>query len=61
MREKNRVSQAAVQYADLADIVKMLNMQGGGSLMDNVNEAQKLVDLPDATGQCRKSATLSSD
>jgi hypothetical protein len=61
MREKNRVSQAAVQYADLADIVKMLNMQGGGSLMDNVNEAQKLVDLPDATGQRRKSATLSSD
>ena len=49
MREKNRVSQAAVQYADLADIVKMLNMQGGGSLMDNVNEAQKLVALPDAT------------
>ena len=61
MREKNRVSQAAVQYADLADIVKMLNMQGGGSLMNNVNEAQKLVDLPDATGQRRKSATLSSD
>jgi hypothetical protein len=61
MREKNRVSQASVQYADLADIVKMLNMQGGGSLMDNVNEAQKLVDLPDATGQRRKSATLSSD
>jgi len=61
MREKNQVSQAAVQYADLADIVKMLNMQGGGSLMDNVNEAQKLVDLPDATGQRRKSATLSSD
>ena len=50
-----------VQYADLADIVKMLNMQGGGSLMDNVNEAKKLVDLPDATGQRRKSATLSSD
>jgi len=49
MREKNRVSQAAVQYADLADIVKMLNMQGGGPLMDNVNEAQKLVALPDAT------------
>lgn|SRR5260370_1108997 len=46
MRGKNRVSQAAVQYADLADIVKMLNMKGGGSFMDNVNEAQKLVDLP---------------
>jgi hypothetical protein len=57
MREKNRASQAAVQYADIADIAKMLNLQGGGSLMDGVNEAQKLVDLPDATGQRRKSAT----
>lgn len=47
MKEKNRVSQAAVQYADLSDIVKMLNMQGGGSLMDKVNEAQKLVNLPE--------------
>jgi len=50
MREKNRMSQAAVQYADLSDIVKMLNMQGGGSLMDNVNEAQKLVSLPEENG-----------
>lgn len=49
MREKNRVSQAVVQYADLADITKMLNMKGGGSFMDNVNEAQKLVELPNAT------------
>jgi hypothetical protein len=48
MREKNRASQAAVQYADLSDIVKMLNLQGGGSFMDNVNEAQKLVALPRA-------------
>lgn len=46
MMEKHRVSQASVQYADLSDIVKMLNMQGGGSLMDIVNDAQKLVDLP---------------
>jgi hypothetical protein len=57
MREKNRASQAVVQYADLTDIAKMLNLQGGGSLMDRVNEAQKLVDLPDETGQRRKSAT----
>lgn len=54
MQEKNRVSQAAVQYADLSDIVKMLNMQGGGSVMDNVNEAQKLVALPDEIGQRRE-------
>lgn len=46
MMEINKASQAVVQYADLADIVKMLNMEGGGSLMENVNEAQKLVDLP---------------
>jgi hypothetical protein len=44
MREKNRVSQAAVQYADLADIVKMLDMKGGGSFMSIVNDAQQLVD-----------------
>lgn len=56
MREVNRTSLASVQYADIADIAKMLNLQGGGSLMDGVNEAQKLVDLPDATGQRRKSA-----
>lgn len=47
MRERNRESEAAVQYADLADIVKMLNMEGGGSVMEIVNEAQKLVCLPD--------------
>jgi len=46
MMEKNNSSQAAVQYADLSDIVKMLNMEGGGSFMDTVNDAQKLVDLP---------------
>lgn len=46
MIELNKASQALVQYADLADLVKMLNMEGGGSLMEKVNEAQKLVDLP---------------
>jgi len=45
----NRASQAVVQYADLADIVKMLSMEGGGSFMEIVNEAQKLVDLPKET------------
>lgn len=48
MLEINKASQAVVQYADLSDIVKMLDMEGGGSLMDNVNEAQKLVELPRA-------------
>jgi hypothetical protein len=46
MRERNRISQAAVQYADLADIVKMLDMEGGGSFMSTVNDAQALVELP---------------
>jgi hypothetical protein len=46
MMAKNRASLASVQYADLCDIVKMLNMEGGGSFMQNVNDAQKLVDLP---------------
>lgn len=46
MREINEASLAAVQYADLSDIVKMLNVQGGGSLMDYVNEAQAWVDAP---------------
>ena len=46
MREINKASQAVVQYADLSDLVKMLNMQGGGSFMDIVNEAQNLVDPP---------------
>jgi hypothetical protein len=47
MRAKNLASLALVQYADLADIVKMLDRKGGGSLMDEVNEAQKLVILRD--------------
>jgi hypothetical protein len=46
MREINKASQGSVQYADLADIVKMLSMEGGGSFMDIVNDAQRLVDLP---------------
>ena len=41
MRERNKASQATVQYADLADLVKMLNMQGGGSVMDIVNDATR--------------------
>jgi hypothetical protein len=49
MRERNRLSQAAVQYADLADIAKMIQVKNGGSFVDKVKETQKLVDLPDAT------------
>jgi hypothetical protein len=50
MRVKNRASLALVQYADLADITKMLNRKGGGSVMDEVNKAQSLVSLPDEPG-----------
>jgi hypothetical protein len=57
MIQKNRLSQAVVQYADIADITKMLNLQGGGSFMNGVNEAQALVDLPDENGNRRLSAT----
>ena len=46
MMALNKASKAVVQYADLADLVKMMNMDAGGSLMDRVNDAQKLVDLP---------------
>jgi len=35
---------ASIQYADLADLVKMLNMLTGGRFQDAVNEAQALVD-----------------
>lgn len=49
MMELNKASKAMVQYADLADVVKMLNLEGGGSFMQVVNDAQKLVDLPKAT------------
>lgn len=43
MRRNNLQSQARIQYADLADIVKMLDMKTGGSLQHPVNEAQSLV------------------
>src|SRR5215203_3857381 len=40
MRRRNMESRASVQYADLADLVKMLDIKTGGSIMDPVNEAQ---------------------
>lgn len=46
MCEVNRDSPARIQYADLADIVKMLNIKTGGSLQNQVNEAQALVSYP---------------
>jgi hypothetical protein len=43
MRQRNLESRASVQYADLADLVKMLDLKTGGSVMDPVNEAQSWV------------------
>ena len=43
MRAKNLSSPARIQYADLADIVKMLDRKTGGAHQDPVNEAQALV------------------
>jgi hypothetical protein len=43
MRAKNRASPAQIQVADLADIVKMLNIKTGGSIQDPVNDAQALL------------------
>jgi hypothetical protein len=60
MLEINRSSKASVQYADRSDIAKMLDLQGGGSFMDIVNEAQQLVDLPNEAGERRLSATRAS-
>lgn len=39
----NKESSAEIQYADLADIVKMLSIKTGGALQDPVNEAQALL------------------
>lgn len=39
----NKENPTFIQYADLSDIVKMLDIKTGGNLQDPVNEAQKLV------------------
>lgn len=48
MRAVNAASTAKIQYADIADIVKMLDIKTGRSVMDPVNEAQALISLPRA-------------
>ncbi len=44
MVKRNKENPTFIQYADLADIVKMLDIKTGGTLQDPVNEAQKLVE-----------------
>jgi hypothetical protein len=43
MLQVNARRRSFIQYADLGDIVKMLNLKTGGALQDAVNEAQNLV------------------
>lgn len=43
MRRINKEKKQFIQYADLASLVKMLNINTGGGFMDAVNEAQKLL------------------
>ena len=43
MVQINDQRKSFIKYADLQDIVKMLNLKSGGGLQDAVNEAQSLV------------------
>jgi hypothetical protein len=43
MKKINRENQAFIEYADLADLVKMLNFKTGGLLQTVVNESQYLL------------------
>ena len=42
MQRRHRQSKARVQYADIADLAKMLDIAVGGGVMDQLNEAQYL-------------------
>lgn len=46
MKRINAESPVKIQYADLADIVKMLDIKTGGKLQKPVNKAQYLFDEP---------------
>lgn len=54
MRLVNKGSPARIQYADLSDLVKMLNLKTGGSLQDPVNEAQFLVKESPSTSRSKR-------
>ncbi len=42
----NKKLGAKIQYADMTDLMLLLDMKLGGGVMDAVNVAQKLIDLP---------------
>lgn len=46
MQKRHKESAKNIQYADLSDISMMLNIMPGGGVMDAVNDAQYLVDVP---------------
>jgi hypothetical protein len=43
MVRHNRDHPTSVEYADLADLIKMLNVKTGGGFLDPINEGQRLV------------------
>lgn len=43
---REQETETEIQYTDLSDIVKMLNLKTGGAMQDPVNEAQRLVTYP---------------
>ncbi len=57
MAKINAERKSSIQYADLGDIVKMLDRKTGGALQDAVNEAQGFVrepTMPSASWICER-------
>ena len=46
MMRINGESAAQIQYADVADLVKMLDIKTGNGLQDGVNDALKFFEIP---------------
>lgn len=46
MQRVHRESKAQVQYADIADLAKMLDIEVGGGVMDQLNDVQYLFQQP---------------
>jgi hypothetical protein len=58
MKKINDASKAEIQYADLTNIIKMMDIQGGGGLMENDNAAQKLVEPQPDSKPCNCISTV---
>jgi hypothetical protein len=46
MVRRNKELATSIEHADLADLVRMLDIRTGGGFLDPVNEAQRLVGGP---------------